>query len=351
MLVFSLAVVNLSKVTTTLKKWGEKKKKGEKKRRGEEKRKEKERKRKKEKKKKRRKKKKKKGRKKKRRRKKKGQKEQEEKKKKKGGGGWWWFVFRLPRTIIVFWWVCKITVSLHSTFVTASVALIILILLALSNWDFAVETGQVCPFKIRCLHRYFDECCTPYFELTMLKTSLACLKISWGDECSVHVLLLMAHHWQPENLQLVEDVLSCPWRQQQGWPTLGDGVVRTLSGECTASLGWPWGVCQFGVWWTCTVALDDGDLNWEVLAQIARRGVVCCLWGECTASLGWPLGMCAVNQHSCIGMTIGNVCGEPAQLHLPPAIAMAPVGQQVGWCAHLEESARRPWAVHGVCVS
>ena len=35
-----------------------------------------------------------------------------------------------------------------------------------------------------------------------------------------------------------------------------------------------------------------------VLAHIGRQGTVRTLAGECTASLGWPSGMCAVNQYS-----------------------------------------------------
>ena len=54
--------------------------------------------------------------------------------------------------------------------------------------------------------------------------------------------------------------------------------------------------------------------------------------------------------YSIIGMTIGNVCGEPAQLHLPPAITMAPVGSK-------RDGAHTCRRVHGVlglymgCVS
>ena len=126
MLVFSPAIVNLLKVTTTPKKWGEKNwtKKWEKKK-TKNKRKKKEKKKKKE---------------------KEGKNAEKTKKR-------WWCVLRLLRTIICFWWVCKIYyyTSLHSTSLTASVALIILIWPALSNQVFAVENGQVCPFKIWCL--------------------------------------------------------------------------------------------------------------------------------------------------------------------------------------------------------
>ena len=244
MLVFSLAVVNLLKVTTTLKKWEEKEKKRKKRRGGE-----------------------KKGKKEgektnkqkstppPKKNKKKKEKGEEKKKKKKR---WWRFVFRLQRTIIVFWWVCKITVSLHSTFVTASVALIILILLALWNWDIAVETGQVCPFKIRCLQ---------------------CASVFWSV---LHCLFLIDH---------VEDV-PCLLKDFMRWWVLS---------ACFTADGSPLTVSQknFSLLKMSLVARDANNKagpHWET--------GWCALSGECTASLGWPWGVCQL------------VSGEPAQLHL-----------------------------------
>ena len=41
--------------------------------------------------------------------------------------------------------------------------------------------------------------------------------------------------------------------------------------------------------------------------------------------------------------------GEPAQLHSTSVMAVAWIRKRGGWCAHLQGSARRPWADHVVC--
>ena len=369
-----------------------------------------------------------------------------------------WCVLRLLRTIGIcilmsmenyYTSFCVHTATeLLSKSVTASVALIIWIWPALSNQVFAVEIGQACSFKIRCLqcasvfwsvlHSLFQmdhvedtlfqmDHVEDYFKLTMLKTFLACLKILWRDvcsvhvlllmahhdsQCSVHVLLLMAHHWQSCSVHVLllmahywQSTLSAcftadgsPWQSTRKssacWrcPCLNvisvtvlahigrQGMVRTLAGECTASLGWPWGVCQMisgepaqlhlmtvaligkcwprlggrgrcahsqgsawrpwadhreCVWWTSTVALvtSDGDGTYW-----AARGTVHTLAGECKASLCWPWWVCQL------------MCGEPAQLHSTSVMAVAQIGKRGGWCAHSQGSARRPCADHDGCV-
>ena len=53
--------------------------------------------------------------------------------------------------------------------------------------------------------------------------------------------------------------------------------------------------------------------------------------------------------HGVLGLTIGSVCGEPAQLHSSPVMAVALIGQKGGRCTHSQGSARRPCADHDGC--
>ena len=82
------------------------------------------------------------------------------------------------------------------------------------------------------------------------------------------------------------------------------GMVRTLVGECTASLSWPQGVC---VWVVCGEPVQLHLTSMMVLAQIGKRGMVRTLVGECTASLSWPWGEL--------------VCREPA-MTAPPLCSL-----------------------------
>ena len=67
------------------------------------------------------------------------------------------------------------------------------------------------------------------------------------------------------------------------------GMVRTLVGECTASLSWPQGwVCQL----VCGEPVQLHLTLMMVLARIGKRRMVRTLVGECTASLSWPQGVC-----------------------------------------------------------
>ena len=57
-------------------------------------------------------------------------------------------------------------------------------------------------------------------------------------------------------------------------------MVRTLAGECTASLSWPWGVCGDRA---CPVAFNINE--WGCWRRLGSQRVVRTLTGECTASL------------------------------------------------------------------
>ena len=131
----------------------------------------------------------------------------------------------------------------------------------------------------------------------MLKTSLACLKISRGDECSLHVSLLMARH---KIFSLLKMSLVARDANKAGphWETRGGAHARR---GVHGILGLTMGVC---VSW-CLVNLHS--CTWWWWPKLGSAGPDFEAGGGVQSLRG---------VYSIIGMTIGNVCGEPAPVAL-----------------------------------
>ena len=93
-------------------------------------------------------------------------------------------------------------------------------------------------------------------------------------------------------------------------PLMVDLTRRTVN--CAEHHWWYWPPGGGGGGWklVCGEPVQLHLTSMMVLAWIGKRGMVRTLVGECTASLSWPQGVCVCE------LVCGElVCGEPVQLH------------------------------------
>ena len=187
------------------------------------------------------------------------------------------------------------------------------------------------------------------------------------DDSLVHVVKPLAQSSETTGAVTVclsPTVSACdPWAWRVALETLtmvlprlgSQRMVRTLAGECTASLSQPWGVYGepaqlHSVWVNEVVGPDWEAVEWCAHSQgstwhpwadhgvFGDRAAQCPDWeargwcahlqGECTASLSWPWGVCG--DRACTVTFKINEWGCWPEL-----------GSR-GWCAHSQVSARHP---------